>query len=91
MINSIFKITENGLDCMFTDKYWEMSRYQQSILLILYTCFLSDQHSFGLESIENIMNRKGLLSISVQEFKNLCNELKDNKEACDDFLNLEFN
>jgi citrate lyase synthetase len=89
--NGIFKITENGLDFMFSDSFWTKPRRQQCVMLVLYTCFMAKQKEFGFESLKNIIEKKNLLERSETEFKKLCNELKDNKEACEDFLNVEFN
>lgn len=91
MIDKIFKLTEIGFDCMFTDEFWGMTRYRQSVLLTLYGCFLSEQDNFSFESIENILNKKNLIGLTGQEFRKLCNELKGNKEACKNFVSIEFN
>ena len=89
--NSIFKITDSGLNHMFTDSFWVRPRFEQCVMLVLYTCFMSEQKEVGLDSLKNVIDKKNLTEKSTAEFKKLCNELKDNKQACKDFLNLEFN
>ena len=89
--NNTFKLTEVGFDHMFTDEFWKRSRFQQCILITMYACFLSEQDDFGFESIKNIVDKRNLKGLTDQEFKKLCDELKDNKEACKDFVNMGFN
>jgi hypothetical protein len=91
MENNIIKLTEFGFNLMFTDMFWKKGRFKQCILITLYACYLSGQDDFCFELIKNMIDKRNLNGLTDQEFKRLCDELKDNKEACKNFVNMGFN